>query len=159
MSTYPGTLDSFTAKVDNVDDVIAADVNTLQAAIVATQTELGTDPAGSATDLKTRLAHSINNAGWLEFDAATELTIASGAIAITQNNHTVDTQGDAATDDLDTINGGTDGLVLFFRSITCSFVKYPMLSLHNEESIYLAISLVKRIFSQIRSEPLVWNRP
>jgi len=50
--------------------------------------------------------------GMLEFDAPTELTIASGVITATQNFHTVDTQSDAATDDLDTINGGTDGFVL-----------------------------------------------
>lgn len=37
---------------------------------------------------------------------ATEVTIATGAITITQMFHTVDTEGDAASDDLDTINGG-----------------------------------------------------
>lgn len=39
----------------------------------------------------------------------TELTISSGAITVTKSFHTVDTEGDAATDDIDTINGGTDG--------------------------------------------------
>lgn len=38
-----------------------------------------------------------------------ELTISSGAITVTGANHTVDTEGDASTDDLDTINGGSDG--------------------------------------------------
>lgn len=45
-----------------------------------------------------------------------ELTISSGAITVTGSNHTVDTEADAATDDLDTINGGTDGQVLYLRS-------------------------------------------
>jgi len=36
--------------------------------------------------------------------AATELTIAAGQIAATRSHHTIDTQGDAATDDLDFIN-------------------------------------------------------
>jgi len=44
--------------------------------------------------------------------SATEVTIASGAVTITQGVHTVDTEADAASDDLDTINGGTDGTLL-----------------------------------------------
>ena len=41
MSTdYPGAIDSFDTHVDNVDDVMAADVNDLNDAVVATQTAL-----------------------------------------------------------------------------------------------------------------------
>jgi len=114
---FPGGLDSFTANVDDVDDVLAADVNELQVGIVAIETELGTDPAGSCTDLKTRLAHSINDAGMLEFDDCTELTIAGDAITVTQNFHKIDTQGDAGTDDLDTINGESAGMFIFLRIV------------------------------------------
>ena len=39
-------------------------------------------------------------------------TIAGGAVTVTRSRHTVDTEGGAATDDLDTINGGADGDVL-----------------------------------------------
>ena len=42
----------------------------------------------------------------------TELTIASGVITITTGTHTVDTESNAASDDLDTINGGTKGMRL-----------------------------------------------
>jgi len=42
----------------------------------------------------------------------TELTIATGAITATRNYHTVDTQADAVTDDLVTINGGLEGRIL-----------------------------------------------
>jgi hypothetical protein len=45
----------------------------------------------------------------LNYAAATELTIATGAITVTQSQHTVDTEADAASDDLDTISGGTAG--------------------------------------------------
>lgn len=45
-----------------------------------------------------------------------ELTISSGAITITGSNHTVDTESDASTDDLDTINGGVDGARLVIRT-------------------------------------------
>lgn len=51
----------------------------------------------------------------LVFDASSELTIAAGAITITQSYHTVDTESDAASDDLDTINGVAVGqLVVLF---------------------------------------------
>lgn len=45
-----------------------------------------------------------------------ELTIATGAITVTAVNHTIDTESDAATDDLDTVNGGTDGMLLFMST-------------------------------------------
>lgn len=41
----------------------------------------------------------------LIFAAATELTIASGVVTATQGSHLIDTEGDAASDDLDQIDG------------------------------------------------------
>jgi hypothetical protein len=51
----------------------------------------------------------------LNFRTAAELTISGGAVTKTQAWHTIDTEGDAASDDLDTINDGADGDVIFFR--------------------------------------------
>jgi hypothetical protein len=45
-----------------------------------------------------------------------ELTIASDAITVTGGYHDVDTEADAASDDLATINGGTDGMRLVLRA-------------------------------------------
>jgi len=42
-TTYPGAIDSYSVKVDNVDDVMAAHVNNLQDAVVACETALGTE--------------------------------------------------------------------------------------------------------------------
>jgi hypothetical protein len=56
-SSFPGAIDSFTTKVDGVDDVMAAHVNDLQDAVVAIQTELGVDPAGSDPDVVTRFTN------------------------------------------------------------------------------------------------------
>ena len=50
----------------------------------------------------------INASGQLDFDTATELPIASGVITATNNYHTIDTQSDGASDDLDTITAGTN---------------------------------------------------
>ncbi len=55
-SVYPGALPTNSNKTNKVDLVNAADVNKLQDDTVAIATELGTDPAGSCTDVKTRLA-------------------------------------------------------------------------------------------------------
>lgn len=45
-----------------------------------------------------------------------ELTISSGAVTVTGVYHTVDTESDAATDNLDTINGGSDGQILILQT-------------------------------------------
>jgi hypothetical protein len=116
---YPATLDdgtSFPTKTNDVSDVMAADVNNLQTAVIAVETELGTNPAGSAVDVKTRLAVSLMDAGYLRFEASgAVLTIASGSITPVRNWHTVDTESAAATDNLDTIGAGVDGQVLILR--------------------------------------------
>ena len=64
------------------------------------------------------LKTAIDDTGDLRFVDATELTIASDAITVTQNFHKVDTQADAATDDLATITAGTSvaaGFILVLR--------------------------------------------
>jgi hypothetical protein len=52
----------------------------------------------------------------ISFPSGGELTIATGAITVTQSQHTVDTESDAATDDLDTINGGNTGQILILST-------------------------------------------
>jgi hypothetical protein len=113
---YPSTIDTFSPRTDNVDDVMAADINAVYTSTTATQTELGTDPAGSAADVKTRLAHSLSDGGYLSFDDSTALTIASGAITVTQNFHRIDGEG-SASDNLDTISGGEAGWWLVLRNV------------------------------------------
>jgi hypothetical protein len=55
----------------------------------------------------------------LNTGSAPTLTIASGVVAITNvgSSYLIDTEGAAATDDLDTINGGNDGQIIFIRNI------------------------------------------
>jgi len=59
MSTnFPDTaIDSFTTKTDNVDDVMAADVNNLQDAVVAIETKVGIDNSTVATSLDYKVTH------------------------------------------------------------------------------------------------------
>lgn len=51
----------------------------------------------------------------LEFDNYSKLTIAAGVVTRTQVYHSIDTEAAAATDDLDTINGGTEADLLITR--------------------------------------------
>lgn len=44
-----------------------------------------------------------------------KLTIVSGAVTRTQRQHKIETESGAASDDLDTINGGADGEELILR--------------------------------------------
>jgi hypothetical protein len=56
--------------------------------------------------------------GKIVMDDAVELTISSGTIAVTQTWHRVDTESDGPTDDLTTINGGTNGQWLILQAAT-----------------------------------------
>lgn len=118
MTSYPSALVSFTPNIDDITEVTAATVNVAYDEITAVETELGTDVAGSVTDLKTRLAKSLTGAGMLSTPDPTESTIASGAIAApAQNFIYLDTEGDGATDDLVTITapGAGENPLLFAR--------------------------------------------
>jgi hypothetical protein len=61
--------------------------------------------------------NDLTGLGLLDFAAPTELTIATGAITVTQSFHTVDTESDAASDDLDTVTAaGTSGEVVILKA-------------------------------------------
>lgn len=118
MPTYPGSIYTPTVVSDDPGgtEIIASHHNNQESELVAIETELGTDVAGSVTNLKTRLAVSLADDGTLNFANSTVLTISSGAITVTQNWHRVATEGGGATDDLVTINGlALDGTLLFLR--------------------------------------------
>ena len=54
---------------------------------------------------------------FLQLGPDTELTVASGVITPTGSYHTLDTESDASTDDLDTITAGKQGDILVLRAI------------------------------------------
>jgi len=72
-----------------------------------------------ATILSSTLGVSgdITTSARLILGGESELTIATGVITITGSIHMVDTEGDASTDDLDTISGFADGGLLVLRAI------------------------------------------
>lgn len=72
-ASYPAAIKNFLVLEDGVDKVIAAHPNDRGAEITAIETELGTDVAGSAADLKTRLAVGMNNDGTIKTSAVSAL--------------------------------------------------------------------------------------
>ncbi len=72
-----------------------------------------TGTAGAAFDWNNQ---NLNNIKQVNLTDPTELTIASGAVTKTQGYHTIDTQSDASSDDLDTISGGGVGDILFLSA-------------------------------------------
>jgi hypothetical protein len=69
-ASFPTSIKSFTTKADYVDRYSADHVNDLQNEVSAIETELGTDVAGSATNLKTRLAVGLEDSGAIKFSDA-----------------------------------------------------------------------------------------
>lgn len=61
MTSYPNSIKTFTTKVDNVDTVMAVDVNDVQNEIAAIETELGTLPKGTKASVAARLATIIED--------------------------------------------------------------------------------------------------
>lgn len=55
-ASYPGSVKSFTTKVDGVDDVQAAHVNDLQLEVNAIETELGTNPKKTSASVSEKIA-------------------------------------------------------------------------------------------------------
>ena len=82
--SYPSTVDTFTPIVDDPggDEAVADQVNVIYTAVTAIETELGTDPAGSATDVKSRLIRSMDVNGNIAFAAQTALTVQASALTV-----------------------------------------------------------------------------
>jgi hypothetical protein len=83
-ASYPTSLKSYTDKVDNVDDVMAADVNSLQDEVVAIETALGAGFSGANQTIK----------GWINLNGTGVIAIADSynVSGITDNgtgNYTV----------------------------------------------------------------------
>ena len=100
--------------------------------------QLGTSKAGGATQLYgdnsvlaatcdgasgselLTAAGSVKVTDFLRLSDRTELTIASGVVTATSSYNNIDTEGDASTDDLNTINGGSDGQILVIQPANSS---------------------------------------
>lgn len=79
--------------------------------------------AGAVTFSSTvSISGSALTLGRLALSAGSELTIASGTITATASHHIIDTEGDASTDDLDTINGAITGGFLILQLANASRV-------------------------------------
>ena len=60
--------------------------------------------------------NSVTVTDFLRIPSKGELTIASGVITVTGSDHGIDTESNTSSDDLDTINGGTSGDILYLTA-------------------------------------------
>ena len=74
------------------------------------------ETTASGVTISTDLVVDNLKAKKITLDMGGELTIASGIITATHSFHSVDTESDAGSDDLVTINGGTAGMLLTLRA-------------------------------------------
>jgi hypothetical protein len=102
-----GTGIAITKTNAGADEALSVAVDAVDASLV---------DSGAATSGQVLQANGAGGAAWVtpaggggELGASSELTISSGAVTATGAHHTVDTEGDASTDDLETINGLSDG--------------------------------------------------
>lgn len=106
--SYPHELSGVNpaALADNV--ILQYDSGTSTWPLTSSPTFTGLDLTGTLDMNDNR----VDNLSDLNFTSATELTISSGAVTITKGHHSIDTEADAANDDLDTISGGEGGDIL-----------------------------------------------
>lgn len=102
-----------TAELATVTDYYIDD----QAVTIRTDRALTTAAQTVNGNWTSPLSFRVSMLGWISIGSAGQATIASGAITLTRSYMTVDTEGGAATDDLDTINGGADGDIVYLRQV------------------------------------------
>lgn len=116
-----------------------------------------TDVTVPFTEVKTHLENTLNGVQPFEqvsLGATTELTIASGAITVTGSHHRVDTEGNAATDDLDTINGGSEGKIIWLRMENAA---RKVRLRHDVGNIYLSSKSNYTLDTQHETFPLIYT--
>jgi hypothetical protein len=120
-------------------------------------TQQGTKVAMKANDLRASQRYFCINDGVdiiclnpsslpLLSGSATALTIAAGAITLTNDSssYVIDTEGAAATDDLDTISGGQDGQIIILNSANAArnvVVKHNTGNIYNPNAFDITLDL------------------
>ncbi len=133
-----GNLDMNDYKIDDVDDIQAYDAVGIAIkdsagvirALLSSSTQhsfglpldMGGNDITNVSEIRTEsivkktTKVDINDIGKLILNDPTELTISGGTVALTQSYHTIDTEGDASTDNLTHITGGTLGQILIISA-------------------------------------------
>ena len=105
---YDGNSNILSFDSNDQADMLSVD-RTNNRIFTGTSTKLGVGTSSPQTTLDVRGSVSVGQ--------GSEVTIASGVITVTDSYHKVDTEGDASSDNLDTINGGQIGQMLFLRQV------------------------------------------
>jgi hypothetical protein len=104
------TIDDFDGLDTNGGDITGFDIYAENDVNITNDLDVTDDATiGGLLDMT---AGNIEDINQLNMTDPTELTINAGSITVTQGYHTVDTEGDNASDYLDTINGGNIGDII-----------------------------------------------
>ena len=76
--------------------------------------------SGASGSESTVAAGSLTVTDFLGVGSPSELTIATGVVTATASYHKIDTEANASSDDLDTINGGSAGRILYIHPAASS---------------------------------------
>jgi len=114
LTNFPTSLDSWTGKTDNSDDVLAAHVNKLQDAIEALETKLGIDSSATVTTIEYILKNaSSSNPGHVHL-------LAAGATDVTATKDEINSVVDGCTATAAEINTVADGSNLLTLTLPAS---------------------------------------
>lgn len=107
----------------NLDGSLHYGMNSSEEFAIAASSNLGASPwvtinSSSAIFAGSTTATSMNFTGYLTASAVSTLTVASGVITPTGTRHRIDTEGAAATDDVDTITAPPDGTILILSTVS-----------------------------------------
>lgn len=110
----------------NIDFADGGKVDSANSACISTDTGLTEDDDDLLASQKAIKAYIdaqisiITSNSLINLGGQSNLNIVSGTVTITQSYHSIDTQGDIPSDDLDTINGGSTGDILVLRASSSS---------------------------------------
>jgi len=85
--------------------------------------------------------------------APTTLTISNGAVTVTKSYHMISPEGDAGADDLITINGGVDGMILILQAAGNDAITLK----HNSGNLKLAASGDFSLTNTAETIQLIYN--
>jgi len=110
MSTnYPDGIDSYTEKNDGVDTVSASDINDLQDAVEAIETELGTNPKESFSNVASAITSKLSTTGGtLTGNVSCSAGVTVDGVDISAHDHSGGTNGTAIPEIVNARENETD---------------------------------------------------
>jgi hypothetical protein len=157
MTTYPSNIDddsTLTRVDDNITEIGEAAINQLRSAVFAIEKTLGTNPHGSLTSLKDRLAVSINNNGTIKASALTAIGLVTLPITNVQvaTNAAIDEiklNLNHTTNDLHTLILGNAAIISALVTLSSATAANLLIHINGGTALVDGTTLARHVASQI----------